>query len=59
MNSAWQGSNRFAVSHLPAQFGAEDFSDILPKPPISQIFCRISAFLPHKFLCARLAIAAT
>jgi hypothetical protein len=59
MNSAGQGGNRFAVSHLPAQFGADDFSDILPKPPISQIFCRISAFLPHKFLCARLAIAAT
>jgi len=33
------GRNRFAVSHLPAQFGAEDFSDISPKPPISQIFC--------------------
>jgi hypothetical protein len=33
------GRNRFAVRHLPAQFGAEDFSDILPKPPISQIFC--------------------
>jgi hypothetical protein len=30
MNSAGQGSNRFAVSHLPTQFGAEDFSDHLP-----------------------------
>jgi hypothetical protein len=39
MSSAGQGRNRFAVSHLPAQFGAEDFSDHLPKPPISQIFC--------------------
>jgi len=29
MNSAGQGRNRFAVSHLPAQFGAEDFSDVL------------------------------
>jgi|RhiMetdeSRZDD1v2_1073273.scaffolds.fasta_scaffold84342_3 hypothetical protein len=38
MNSAGQGRNRFAISHLPAQFGAEDFSDILPKPPISRIF---------------------
>jgi hypothetical protein len=28
MNSAGQGRNRFAVSHLPAQFGAEDFSDL-------------------------------
>jgi hypothetical protein len=59
MNSAGQGRNRFAVSHLPAQFGAEDFSDHLPKPPISQILCRISVFLPHKFLYARVAIAAT
>ncbi len=25
MNSAGQGRNRFAVSHLPAQFGTEDF----------------------------------
>jgi hypothetical protein len=59
MNSAGQGRNRFAVSHLPAQFGAEDFSDHLPKPPISQTFCWISIFLPHKFLCVRIAIAAT
>jgi hypothetical protein len=59
MNSAGQRRNQFAVSHLPAQFGAEDFSDNLPKPPISQIFCRIPVFLPHKFLCARIAIAAT
>ena len=27
MNWAWQRRNQFAVSHLPAQFGAEDFSD--------------------------------
>jgi hypothetical protein len=32
MSSAGQGGNRFAVSQLPAQFSAEDFSDILPKP---------------------------
>jgi hypothetical protein len=52
MNSAGQGRNRFAVSHLPAQFGAEDFSYLLPKPPISQIFCRISgSFAAQSSVC--------
>ena len=37
MNSAGQGRNRFAVSHLSTLFGVEDFSDLLPKPQISQI----------------------
>jgi len=36
MNSAGHGRNRFTVSHLPAQFGAEDF----------QICCRIFCVSP-------------
>jgi hypothetical protein len=44
MNSAGQGRNRFAVSHLPAQFGTQDFSDLLLKPPISQILLNFRIF---------------